>query len=158
MASERNSWHMLPWQAPLAIAAWYVLYGWGLAIGKSPLLEWAIAAAISAFLAAAIQVALLLAVPATLAAAWAVGTRLTLNAIVLKGSGRWIGYANIVYGNGWLFFALGLLIAAFWFATLLFPRLQLERHRWERKQAFWVMAGASWLGIALGWGLGMLRP
>jgi hypothetical protein len=154
-----NSIAKLPWIAALAVLLWYTLYGWELSVVNSPLFSWLIAAAIAAFLAAAINIALLLAVPSTLAATWLVGLPLALNAALIKGT-AWskddeqvIDLVNTL-GSGITFIVMTFILAAFWFSPLFWAKLQMTKKGFHRIQIFWTIALSSWVGLGLGWLIG----
>ncbi|WP_019498060.1 hypothetical protein [Pseudanabaena sp. PCC 6802] len=155
----KNSIEKLPWLTALAVVLWYTLYGWELSVVVSPLSSWLIAAAIAAFLAAAINIALLLAIPGILAATWLVGLPLALNTALIKGTAwsrdddRVIALVNTL-GSGITFIVMTFILSAFWFSPLFWAKWQMTKKGFHRIQIFWTITFSSWVGLGLGWLIG----
>lgn len=132
----------------------YCLYGWGLTTISAPLLYWAIALGIAAFLSMSITYSFLASLPAILAASIFVITPLILDVSLIRGNETLQTFANN-FRNMFLFGILAFVIAMLWFSPLFWSNRVLAKTDLNNKHIIGFLTGSSWLGLGLGRILGI---
>jgi len=139
----------LPWLSAAVVMFCYCLYGWGLVIINAPLLYWAIALGIAAFLSMAVTYSFITSIPATLAASVFVVTPMTLDVTIIRGNEFLQALANN-FRNMFLFGILAFTISLFWFSPLFWSHRSLEKTDLSKWQIIGFLTAFSWLGLGLG--------
>ncbi len=119
----------------------------------SPLLYWAIALGIAAFLVMTVNYSLILAVPVTIGVSVFILSPLALNTAINRGNEQIQAIANLA-GQGALFIAFTVVMAIIWFSPLFWSNREMVRREFSRTQTFWFLTITSWIGLGLGWLLG----
>lgn len=139
---------------PLVVILWYVLYGWMLTVISAPLLYWAIAFGLSAFINTTITYSFLVSIPSILVTSFAVFTPLALDTTIILGNEFWQDFANNFRHLFWLSI-LALAIAMIWFSPLFWLHRQLNAQNLGARKIIIFMTGYGWIGLAGGWLLGL---
>ncbi len=139
---------------PVVIVLCYFLYGWGLTIITAPLLYWAIALGIGAFLSLAVSYSFIVSLPTILLASIFVVTPLALNVVIIRGNDFLVEFANR-FSNILLFGILATVIAMLWFSPLFWAHRVLIKTDLSTRKVIGILIGCSWLGLGLGrlWGI-----
>ncbi len=132
----------------------YCLYGWGLVIISAPLLYWAIALGIAAFLSMTVTYSFVVSIPATLVASIFVVTPLALDVSIIRGNDFFQAFANN-FRNMFLFGILAFTISLLWFSPLFWSNRVLAESNLTIKQIIGFLTAFSWLGLGLGRLLGI---
>lgn len=134
---------------PVLVILWYVLYGWMLTVVMAPLLYWAIALGITAFISMAITYSFLVSIPTILASSFTILTPLVLDTTIILGDEFWQDFANHFRHLFWLS-VLALAIALIWFSPLFWVQRDLHGQQLSSRQIILIMTGCSWVGLGLG--------
>lgn len=143
-----------PWLTAFIVLLSYSLYGWGLTVISAPLLYWAIALGIGAFLSMAVSYSFVALIPTTLAASVFVLTPLALDVVVIRGNEAFQTFANN-FRSMFLFLILAFIVALLLFSPLFWTHRVLQKLDLGRRQIIGILAGCSWIGLGVGRLLGI---
>lgn len=154
-----NRKRRVPWLLLSTVTGWYFLYGLGLCASYQPLFFWLVAVTTASCVAGAITTYQFLALTLCLGAAWSLSLPLLINTLIVRGNNGLEQVLQLYEQQGWLgalitgasVFLLGLC----WYSPLFFCQRSMNRNGFSRRQVFFILAIASWLGLCLGLAIGL---